>query len=174
MIDGDKIKVLEFNVRFGDPECEPLMMRFESDLAETLLAAAEGNVARASIRLSPRSAVAVVLASGGYPGDYRKGIAITGLERIEGNVPSEIKVKWAMNKIRVKVFHAGTALRDGQLVTDGGRVLTVTAMAPELAVAVDAAYQVAEMIEFEGRHFRRDIARRALAGASSAGGATAV
>ena len=174
MIDGDKINVLEFNVRFGDPECEPLMMRFESDLAETLLAAAEGNVARASIRLSPRSAVAVVLASGGYPGDYRKGIAITGLERIEGNVPSEIKVKWAMNKIRVKVFHAGTALRDGQLVTDGGRVLTVTAMAPELAVAVDAAYQVAEMIEFEGRHFRRDIARRALAGASSAGGATAV
>jgi phosphoribosylamine--glycine ligase len=174
MIDGEKINVLEFNVRFGDPECEPLMMRFESDLAETLLAAAEGNVARASIRLSPRSAVAVVLASGGYPGDYRKGIAITGLERIEGNVPSEIKVKWAMNKIRVKVFHAGTALRDGQLVTDGGRVLTVTAMAPELAVAVDAAYQVAEMIEFEGRHFRRDIAHRALTRASSAGGATAV
>jgi phosphoribosylamine---glycine ligase len=171
MIDGDKINVLEFNARFGDPECEALMMRFESDLAETLLAAAEGNVARATIRLSPRSAVAVVLASGGYPGDYRKGIAITGLERIEGNVPSEIKVKWAMNKIRVKVFHAGTALHDGQLVTDGGRVLTVTAMAPDLGVAVDAAYQAAEMIEFEGRHFRRDIAHRALARASSAGGA---
>jgi phosphoribosylamine-glycine ligase len=68
-----------------------------------------------------------------------------------------------MNKIRVKVFHAGTALRDGQLVTDGGRVLTVTAMAPELKIAVDAAYQAAEMIEFEGRHFRRDIAQRALA-----------
>ena len=172
MIDGEKINVLEFNVRFGDPECEALMMRFEGDLAETLLAAAEGNVARASIKLSPRAAVAVVLASGGYPGDYRKGIAITGLERIEGNVPSEIKVKWAMNKIRVKVFHAGTALRDGQLVTDGGRVLTVTAMAPELGVAVDAAYQVAEMIEFEGRHFRRDIAHRALARVSSAGRTT--
>ena len=109
-----------------------------------------------------------MLASGGYPGDYRKGIAIAGLERIEGNVPSEIKVKWAMNKIRVKVFHAGTALRDGQLVTDGGRVLTVTAMAPELGVAVDAAYEVAEMIEFEGRQFRRDIAHRALTRASSA------
>jgi phosphoribosylamine--glycine ligase len=171
MIDGEKINVLEFNVRFGDPECEALMMRFEGDLAETLLAAAEGNVGRATIRLSPRAAVAVVLASGGYPGDYRKGIAITGLERIEGNVPSEIKVKWAMNKIRVKVFHAGTAINDGQLVTDGGRVLTVTAMAPELGVAVDAAYQVAEMIEFEGRHFRRDIAHRALARVSSAGGA---
>jgi phosphoribosylamine-glycine ligase len=69
----------------------------------------------------------------------------------------------------VKVFHAGTAMRDGQLVTDGGRVLTVTAMAPELATAVDAAYQAAEMIEFEGRHFRRDIARRALVRASSGG-----
>ena len=171
MIDGDTINVLEFNVRFGDPECEPLMMRFEGDLAETLLAAAEGHVGRAAIRLSPRAAVAVVLASGGYPGDYRKGIAITGLERIEGNVPSEIKVKWAMNKIRVKVFHAGTALHDGQLVTDGGRVLTVTAMAPELGVAVDAAYQVAEMIEFDGRHFRRDIAHRALTRVSSVGGA---
>jgi phosphoribosylamine--glycine ligase len=170
MIDGEKINVLEFNVRFGDPECEVLMMRFESDLAETLLAAAEGNAARATVRLSPRSAVAVVLASGGYPGDYRKGIAITGLERIEGNVPSDIKVKWAMNKIRVKVFHAGTAIHDGQLVTDGGRVLTVTAMAPELATAVDAAYQAAEMIEFDGRHFRRDIARRALARASSGRG----
>lgn len=171
MIDGDKINVLEFNVRFGDPECEVLMMRFESDLAETLLAAAEGDAQRATVRLSPRAAVAVVLASGGYPGDYRKGIAITGLERIEGNAPSDIKVKWAMNKIRVKVFHAGTAIHDGQLVTDGGRVLTVTAMAPELAVAVDAAYQAAEMIEFEGRHFRRDIAGRALARASSGRGA---
>jgi phosphoribosylamine---glycine ligase len=171
MIDGEKINVLEFNVRFGDPECEALMMRFDGDLAETLLAAAEGKAAGASVRLSPRSAAAVVLASGGYPGEYRKGIAITGLERIEGNVPSEIKIKWAMNKIRVKVFHAGTALRDGQLVTDGGRVLTVTAMAPELKIAVDAAYEAAEMIEFEGRHFRRDIAHRALAGASSGGGA---
>jgi phosphoribosylamine---glycine ligase len=171
MIDGEKINVLEFNVRFGDPECEALMMRFDGDLAETLLAAAEGKAAGASVRLSPRSAAAVVLASGGYPGEYRKGIAITGLERIEGNVPAEIKIKWAMNKIRVKVFHAGTALRDGQLVTDGGRVLTVTAMAPELKIAVDAAYEAAEMIEFEGRHFRRDIAHRALAGASSGGDA---
>jgi phosphoribosylamine--glycine ligase len=163
MIDGDRINVIEFNARFGDPECQPLMMRFDGDLAETLLATAEGNVARATVTLSPRSAVAVVLASGGYPGNYRKGIPITGLERIEGNAPSDIKVKWAMNKIRVKVFHAGTALRDGQLVTDGGRVLTVTALAPELKVAVDAAYEAAAMIEFEGRHFRRDIAQRALA-----------
>ena len=78
MIDGERINVIEFNVRFGDPECEPLMMRLDSDLAENLLAAAEGNVANAAIRLSPRSAVAVVLASGGYPGEYKKGIAIRG------------------------------------------------------------------------------------------------
>jgi phosphoribosylamine--glycine ligase len=162
MTDGERIHVIEFNVRFGDPECEPQMMRLESDLAETLLAAADGNVANAAVRLSPRSAVAVVLASGGYPGEYKKGIPIRGLDRLEGNVPSDIKIKWAMKKIRVKVFHSGTAMRDGNLVTDGGRVLTVTAMAPELATAVDAAYEAAEMIEFEGRHFRRDIARRAL------------
>jgi phosphoribosylamine---glycine ligase len=162
MIDGERINVIEFNVRFGDPECEPQMMRLDSDLAENLLAAVEGKVANAAVRLSPRSAVAVVLASGGYPGEYKKGIAIRGLDRLEGNVPSDIKIKWAMKKIRVKVFHSGTAMRDGQLVTDGGRVLTVTAMAPELATAVDAAYEAAEMIEFEGRNFRRDIARRAL------------
>ena len=162
MTDGERINVIEFNVRFGDPECEPQMMRLDSDLAENLLAAAEGKVANAAVRLSPRSAVAVVLASGGYPGEYKRGIAIHGLDRLEGNVPSDIKIKWAMKKIRVKVFHSGTAMRDGQLVTDGGRVLTVTAMAPELATAVDAAYEAAEMIEFEGRHFRHDIARRAL------------
>jgi len=169
MIDGERINVLEFNVRFGDPECQALMMRLESDLAQNLLAVTEGKVVNAAIRLSPRSSVAVVLASGGYPGNYKKGIAISGLDRLEGNLPSEIKIKWAMDKIRVKVFHAGTAMLDGQLVTDGGRVLTVTAMAPELARAVDAAYQAAEMIEFEGRHFRRDIARRALAHAKSGG-----
>jgi phosphoribosylamine-glycine ligase len=77
-----------------------------------------------------------------------------------------------MNKIRVKVFHAGTAIRDGQLVTDGGRVLVVTAMAPTLATAVETAYQAVEMIEFEGRHFRRDIARRALTRVSAGGPAT--
>ncbi|MGB9381259.1 phosphoribosylamine--glycine ligase [Candidatus Binatus sp.] len=162
MTDGERINVIEFNVRFGDPECEPQMMRLDSDLAENLLAAVDGNLGDASIRLSPRSAVAVVLASGGYPGEYKKGIPIRGLDRLEGNVPSDIKIKWAMKKIRVKVFHSGTAMRDGNLVTDGGRVLTVTAMAPDLATAVDAAYEAAQMIEFEGRHFRRDIARRAL------------
>jgi len=163
MVAADAINVIEFNARFGDPETEALMMRFDGDLAETLHAAAEGRIGAAEVRLSPRSAVTVVLASGGYPGDYRKGIAITGLEKVEGGAPSDLKVAWAMKKIRVKVFHAGTALKDGQLVTDGGRVLAVTAMAPELETAVAAAYQAADLIEFEGKHLRRDIAHRGLA-----------
>jgi len=162
MIDGDRISVIEFNVRFGDPECEPMMMRFDGDLAETLLACAEGDLAKAASRLSPKSAVTVILASGGYPGEYRKGIPIFGLEKIEGSAPSDLKVKWAMEKTRVKVFHAGTAMREGQLVTDGGRVLAVTAISDTLPKAVAAAYQAAEMIEFEGKQMRRDIAGKAL------------
>ena len=163
MVDGNHISVLEFNVRFGDPECEPLMMRFEGDLGEVLMAAAEGNLDPGGFRLSPRSAASVVIASGGYPGEYRKGLPISGLERIDGAEPSDAKVRWAMARTRVKVFHAGTAIRDGRLVTNGGRVLAVTAMADDLAAAVAAAYEAADMIEFEGMHMRRDIARKALA-----------
>ncbi len=149
MSDGNCLSVLEFNVRFGDPECEALMMRLEGDLGELLLAAAEGALARVEVKLSPKSAVAVVLASGGYPGSFRKGLPIRGVEsaeRIGG----------------VTVFHAGTALRGGQLVTDGGRVMVVTALADTLAGAAAGAYRAADLIEFEGKHMRRDIARRAL------------
>ena len=163
MVDGDRINVIEFNVRFGDPECEAQMMRFDGDLAETLLACAEGNLTKADVKLSSKSAVTVILASGGYPGEYRKGVPIFGLEKIEGSAPSDLKVKWAMEKTRVKVFHAGTAMRDGQLVTDGGRVLAVTAVSDTLPKAVAAAYQAADMIEFEGKQLRRDIAGKALA-----------
>jgi phosphoribosylamine--glycine ligase len=162
MVNGERIDVLEFNVRFGDPECQPLMMRFEGDLAETLMAVAERKLGRASQRLSDKSAATVVLAAPGYPGEYRKGLPITGLERIDGPEPSELKVQWALQKIRVKVFHAGTAISQGRLVTDGGRVLAVTAMANDLQSAVTAAYQAADMIQFEGKQLRRDIARRAL------------
>jgi len=162
MVDGDRINVLEFNVRFGDPECEPLMMRFEGDLAETLLLVAEGRGRAASFKLSARSAATVVLASGGYPGDYRTGLPISGLEQIDGAEASELKVTWALDRIRVKAFQAGTAMRDGQLVTDGGRVLAITAMAERLEAAVAAAYQAADMIQFEGKHMRRDVGRRAL------------
>ena len=162
MIDDDRISVLEYNVRFGDPECEPLMMRFDGDLAETLLAVAQGRAREVAIRLSSRAAASVVLASGGYPGEYGKGISIAGLERIDGAEPSEAKVRWAMEKTRVKVFHCGTAIRDGALVTDGGRVLAVTALADGLGRAVAAAYEAAAMIHFNGMHFRRDVGARAL------------
>ncbi|MGH7985287.1 MAG: phosphoribosylamine--glycine ligase [Candidatus Binataceae bacterium] len=161
--DDGVIKVLEYNVRFGDPECEPLMMRFEGDLGETLLAIAQGRARDAVFRLSNKSAATVVMASRGYPGEYTKGLPIHGLERIEGGEPSPLKVKWALEKTRIKVFHAGTALHNGQLVTEGGRVLMVTAMAATLQQAVATAYQVADLIEFEGKHVRGDIGHRALA-----------
>jgi phosphoribosylamine--glycine ligase len=163
MIDGDRINVLEFNVRFGDPECEALMMRFEGDLGATLLAMAEGRVQDASVKLSGRSAVSIVLASGGYPGDFRKALPIGGLEQLDGGEPSALKTQWALNRTRVKVFHAGTAMREGRLVTDGGRVLVVTASAETLPRAVATAYQAAELVQFEGKHLRRDVAHRALA-----------
>jgi phosphoribosylamine--glycine ligase len=162
MVEGDRFNVLEYNVRFGDPECEPLMMRFDGDLAETLLAVAQGRMREVSIRLSSRSAASVVLASGGYPGEYGKGISIAGLEHIDGTEPSEAKVRWAMEKTRVKVFHCGTALRDGALVTNGGRVLAVTALADGLDRAVAAAYEAASMIHFDGMHYRRDVGARVL------------
>ena len=162
MVDGDRINVLEYNVRFGDPECEALMMRFDGDLAETLLAIAQGRAREVAIRLSARTAATVVLTAGGYPGDYARGTPIGGLERIDGVEPSEAKVRWAMEKTRVKVFHAGTALRDGVLVTDGGRVLAVTALAEGLERAVAAAYEAAAMIRFDGMHYRRDVGARAL------------
>jgi phosphoribosylamine--glycine ligase len=162
MVDRERISVLEFNVRFGDPECEALMMRFEGDLGATLLALAQGRIQDAQFRLSPRSAVALVLASGGYPGEYRTQVPITGLAHLDGAEPSPIKTQWALNKTRVKVFHAGTATHDGALVTAGGRVMVVTALAETLVQATATAYQAADLIQFEGKHCRRDIAHRAL------------
>lgn len=162
MIDGDRFSVLEFNVRFGDPECEALMMRFESDLAAAMMAAVEQKLSAPLVKLSPRSAVSVVLASGGYPGPYQKGLPIKGLEKVEGAEGGETKVGWALDRIRVKAFHAGTALADGGLVTNGGRVMVISTLADTLAAALKAAYQAADMIEFDGKHLRRDIGRKAL------------
>jgi phosphoribosylamine--glycine ligase len=103
-----------------------------------------------------------VLASGGYPGDYKRGISIDGLDHVDGGEPTALKTQWALNRARVKVFHAGTALRDGHLITDGGRVLVVTASAQTLPQAVETAYEAAELVRFEGKHLRLDVARRAL------------
>jgi phosphoribosylamine--glycine ligase len=142
-------KVLEFNARFGDPETQVYLPRLESDLLELLLASVEGNLGAVDLKWSRQAAVCVVMASDGYPGRYEKGHLISGLEE-------------ASRLNRVKVFHAGTALKDGKVVTNGGRVLGVTAWADTLQEARDAAYEAVSVIQFAGAQFRRDIAAKAL------------
>jgi phosphoribosylamine---glycine ligase len=141
--------VLEFNCRFGDPETQPILMRLESDLIEAIDASIDGRVSEGDFRWSNDSSVCVVVTSGGYPGTFDSGKRITGLEeaaRMEG----------------VKIFHAGTTRRDGVYYTSGGRVLGVTARAPDLGVAVTRAYEAVSSIGFEGAHYRKDIAAKAL------------
>jgi len=149
MIHGDEAKVLEFNARFGDPETQPIMARLGTDLIEIIEAILDGVLAKIDIVWKPDSAVCVVMASGGYPGHYEKGKVITGLET-------------AAKQEGVVVFHAGTAFKDGAVVTDGGRVLGVTGMGPVVAAAIDHAYAAVREISFDGAHYRRDIGARAL------------
>lgn len=144
-------RVLEFNVRFGDPETQPILMRLKSDLLEVCLAVCEGRVDEVTLEWDPRPAVCVVMASAGYPGDYEKGKVITGLEQAE-QMPD------------VMVFHGGTALSNNQLVTNGGRVLSVTALGRTIAQAKETAYQGVDKINFEGAYCRRDIADKAIRG----------
>jgi phosphoribosylamine--glycine ligase len=148
MVTAKGPEVLEFNVRFGDPETQAVLMRLESDLAEALLATAEGRLAEVNLTWSPEPAVCVVMASGGYPGAYEKGKPITGIEKAEAG--------------GAVVFHAGTAENDGRLVTAGGRVLGVTARGADIAGAVANAYRAVDCISWEGAFCRRDIAHRAL------------
>jgi len=146
------LQVLEFNCRFGDPESQPVLPRMTTDLVEMLEAAADGRLDGASCEWSEQAAVCVVMASGGYPGDYEKGKEITGLdeaERMDG----------------VIVFHAATQRDDARWLTNGGRVLGVTGLGDTLRPAIDRAYQGAGAIHFEGAHYRRDIGQKALAGA---------
>ncbi len=151
MITASGPKLLEFNCRFGDPETQPQMMRIKSDLVELLTATVNGRLAECEIELDERPSVCVVMASPGYPGKYEKGRAITGLGA-------------AARMENVNVFHAGTALKGGEVVTSGGRVLGVTALGEDVRAAADRAYRAVAAIEFEGgAHFRRDIAARALA-----------
>ncbi len=150
MIDDSGPRVVEFNCRFGDPEAQVILPLLETDLAEVLAAACDGRLATLKIGNSTGAAVCVVMASGGYPGPYEKGKAIHGIDTVDG-------------RDGVMVFHAGTARKDGQLVTSGGRVLGVTAAAPDTAAAVKRAYAAADRISFEGAYYRRDIAYRALA-----------
>ncbi len=149
MLTAAGVRVLEYNVRFGDPECQVLMPRLVEDLLPLCQAVAEGRGLPTSVTWRPEAAVCVVLASGGYPGEYATGFPVEGLDRAEAH-PG------------VTVFHAGTASRDGRLLTAGGRVLGVSALGADIPSAVAAAYAGAEEIRFDGMHYRRDIGRRAL------------
>ena len=142
-------KLLEYNVRFGDPETQPLMARLKSDLVEALLAVCRGELDKVGLDWDPRPAVCVVMASGGYPDSYEKGKVIEGVEEA-----SKLK--------DVVVFHAGTAMKDGRLVTAGGRVLGVTALGDDIAAAKARAYEAVSKINFEGAYYRRDISDKAI------------
>jgi phosphoribosylamine--glycine ligase len=149
MIDGEgKPRVVEFNCRMGDPETQPIMMRLKTDLADLVEAAIAGKLDQTEAEWDRRFALGVVLAAAGYPESPRKGDAITGLPATEQE--------------DVHVFHAGTALQDGQVVTAGGRVLCVTALGDNVRSAQKRAYEVADGIVFEGRQYRRDIGHRAI------------
>jgi len=149
MITADGPKVLEFNVRFGDPECQALMMRFDGDLAALMSATVDGRLDAQTLRWDPRAAVCVVLAAEGYPGNYERGKPIRGLDALRG---------WRDGM----VFHAGTARRDGAVLTNGGRVLGVTALGADVTAAVAEAYRGVAEISWDGMHYRHDIGRRAL------------
>ncbi len=142
--------VLEYNVRFGDPECQPLLMRLDSDLLDILLACAEGRLTPELVRLRPETAICVVVAAPGYPGGYPKGMEISGLDAAD-RLPG------------VKVFQAGTRVENGRTVTSGGRVLGVTALGTTLAEAKAQAYAAVAQVHFEGCYFRRDIGDKGIA-----------
>jgi phosphoribosylamine--glycine ligase len=142
-------QVLEFNARFGDPETQAVLLRLESDLVDALEACTDGRLAETELRWSPGASACVVASSSGYPGSYKTGLPITGLEEA-GRVPG------------VEVFHSGTSQVNGQTVTAGGRVLGVTAAAPTLEEALARAYEAMELIHFDGMYYRRDIGHRAL------------
>jgi phosphoribosylamine--glycine ligase len=149
MITAGGPRVLEFNVRFGDPETQPILMRLKSDLLEVCLAVCSGTLDQVNLEWDPRPAVCVVIASGGYPGDYEKDKKITGLNQT-GKIQD------------VVVFHAGTTTQNGDIVTSGGRVLGVTALGQTVADAKKRAYEAVDKIKFDGAYCRRDIADKAI------------
>ncbi len=149
MLTASGPKVLEFNCRFGDPETQPLLRRLKCDLLDLLEACEQGRLASVKPEWDERAAVSLVLVSGGYPGNYQKGKEITGIDRAE-----------AIDDI--VVFHAGTAYEEGKIVTNGGRVLAVTAMGTHLSDAIETAYQAADCIQFENQQRRNDLAKNCV------------
>jgi phosphoribosylamine--glycine ligase len=142
--------VLEFNTRFGDPETEAILLRLETDIVDLFNASIDGTANQLTITMRPGAGVCVIAASGGYPGKYASGKPITGLPTATGS-PND-----------VVVFHSGTAIKEDQLVTAGGRVLAISAVALDLQSALDKAYAELAKISFEGMQYRRDIGHRAL------------
>jgi phosphoribosylamine--glycine ligase len=149
MIHNGYPKVLEFNARFGDPETQPVLMRMKGDIVPILEACIKGNLSHCQIEWDTGASVCVVMASKGYPGDYEKGKAIKGLEEVS-------------RMEDIFVFHAGTAFKDGQIITNGGRVLGVTCLGKDIPKAIEKAYQAVKKISWEGVHYRTDIGQKAL------------
>lgn len=149
MVRDGQVKTLEFNARFGDPECQPLLMRMKSDIVPVLLAVANGDLSGLSLEWHQQATVCVVMAAEGYPGEIRSGDAIEGLEAaavLDG----------------VYVFHAGTTMKDQRCVTNGGRVLGVTASGENVQAAIDRAYKAVSCITWPGVQYRRDIGKKAI------------
>jgi phosphoribosylamine---glycine ligase len=149
MIQRDRVRVLEFNARFGDPEAQPLLMRLRSDIVPLLEATIDGDLGRQRLDIDPRAAVCVVMAAGGYPGSYEKGHPISGLDA-------------AAQMDDLMVFHAGTRAEGGKILANGGRVLGVTALGHGVEAAIARAYEAAGKISWKDVHHRRDIGKKAL------------
>ncbi len=149
MVTKEGPKVLEFNARFGDPETQPIMMRMQSDIVPIFEAVVAGKLSGKKIEWKDKAAVCVVLASGGYPGKYEKGIPIEGIEKVD-------------QLDNAYVFHAGTKLAGDKVVTAGGRVLGVTALGDGIKFAIQNSYRAVDLIKFKGMHYRKDIGKKAL------------
>jgi phosphoribosylamine--glycine ligase len=150
MLKDGRPSVLEFNVRFGDPETQAILPRIQTDIIPVILATIDGTLDNVEYKLKKESCVCVVLASGGYPGSYQKGKVISGLDKVKGSE-------------NVMVFHAGTKKSEnGDIITDGGRVLGVSALGLNIKEAIDNAYDAVGFIDFENMHYRKDIGKKAL------------
>lgn len=145
MIENNQAKVLEFNVRFGDPETQSILLRLDSDLFDIMYAVSTRSLDQVEVKWKDEHVACLVLASGGYPQSYAKGKVITGLEKVDDDVV---------------IFHAGTAMKDDNLVTSGGRVLNICALGSSLQETREKVYKAAKVIDFEGKYYRQDIGLR--------------